>query len=209
MRSGRLLSFAVTLGCAAGLVMAPAASAKANAVDRAFNRQMVPHHEMATEMAQMAVERADHARLRGLAKRMIEDQGKESRALRRIARRIGITPAEMPSGGESHEQMMRDAETLGLTMEEMSMSMDMDALEAAKPFDRTFIDMMITHHQGAIRMARAEIEKGRDAQLRRIARDVVEAQAREIRTLNSWRKQWYDAKSPSGGVPKASSAIVG
>ena len=43
--------------------------------------------------------------------------------------------------------------------------MKMGALKDAKPFDRAFIDEMIPHHQGAIRMARAELAKGSDPEL--------------------------------------------
>jgi uncharacterized protein (DUF305 family) len=81
--------------------------------------------------------------------------------------------------------------------------MNMDELDGAKPFDRKFIDMMITHHQGAIRMARAELAKGHSTRLRAIARAIVSAQKREITQLNSWRKAWYGATSPSGGIPPA------
>ena len=125
----------------------------------------------------------------------------EIRELRAIAKRLKVKP--LPSGHEEHEAMMRDADTLGLEMDEMGMDMDMDDLDGAKRFDRTFIDMMITHHQGAIRMARAELAKGTSAQLRAIARAIVSAQKREITQMNSWRNAWYGGSSPSGGVPPA------
>ena len=192
---------------AAAAVGAPtaAAASKANAVDRAFVREMVPHHQMAVEMAQMAEMQGEHAEIKTLAAAIVEDQNAEIKALKRIARRLGVTPAKMPSEGgmHAHDQMMRDADTLGLSMDEMGMDMDMKELDGANPFDREFIDMMVMHHQGAIRMARAERRNGRDAQLRRIARSIVLAQAKEIRQMNAWRKQWYGAPSPSGGVPGA------
>ena len=183
---------------AAGGGQAVAAS-KATAVDRAFVREMVPHHQIAVEMAQMAEMQGEHADIKTLAAAIVEDQTAEIGSLKRIARRLGVTPAK-PS---DHEQMMRDAEALGLSMDEMGMSMDMDELDGAKPFDREFIDMMITHHRGAIRMARAERRKGKDASLRRIARTIITAQAKEIRQMNAWRKQWYGATSPSDGVPRS------
>jgi hypothetical protein len=61
--------------------------------------------------------------------------------------------------------------------------------------------MMITHHQGAMRMARAELNKGGNAELRAIARAIVSAQKGEITEMNRWRKQWYGGTSPSGGIP--------
>jgi uncharacterized protein (DUF305 family) len=52
-------------------------------------------------------------------------------------------------------------------------------------------------------MARAERAKGKDAQLKGIAAAIITAQSKEIRQMNAWRKQWYGATSPSGGVPKS------
>jgi uncharacterized protein (DUF305 family) len=171
---------------------------RANAVDRAFVREMVPHHRMAVEMARMAVEKAEHQEIQSTAEDIIRTQGREIRQLRKIARRLNVKPAAMGD----HEQMMEDAETLGLTMEEMGMSMDMSMLEDADPFDREFIGMMITHHQGAIRMARSERRDGRHRRLRAIAKHVIRAQSKEIRQLNRWRERWYGEESPSGGVPQ-------
>jgi uncharacterized protein (DUF305 family) len=81
--------------------------------------------------------------------------------------------------------------------------MDDDAsmLEDAKPFDREFIDMMIPHHQGAIRMARVELEKGENRELKELAESIIDAQAKEIDEMNTWRVEWFGAVSPAGGVP--------
>lgn len=99
--------------------------------------------------------------------------------------------------------MDADARTLGLSMDDMGMSMDVEGLRTARPFDRAFIDQMIPHHQGAIRMARAQLENGRNAQLKAIATAIVEAQEREIAQMNAWRRDWYGVGSPAGGVPAA------
>jgi uncharacterized protein (DUF305 family) len=199
----RRICRAAALAAVALLTALPgAAQAKGvTATDRAFVREMVPHHEMAIEMAEMARRQATHQRIKTLAKSIIEDQNAEIRRLTAIRKRLEVKP--LPSGSAEHDAMMRDAETLGLSMDEMGMDMDrdMDELDAAKPFDRAFIDMMITHHQGAIRMAPAELAKGRSSQLRAIAGAIVAAQKAEIIELNRWRKVWDGATSPSGGVP--------
>lgn len=173
------------------------AAPRADPVDRAFVREMVPHHRMAVEMARIAARRGEHAAIKRLARKIRTKQAAEIRTLTRIARRLGVTPANPTD----HEQMMRDAETLGLSMDEMGMSMDMNALETAEPFDRAFIDMMITHHGGAIRMARAELGNGKDPHLRHIARSIITAQSAEIREMKQWRERWYGAASASRGVP--------
>jgi uncharacterized protein (DUF305 family) len=183
-------------------VVPAAAQAKSiTATDRAFVREMIPHHRMAVDMAEMALMDASHQQIKALAKSIIADQNAEIRELTAIGKSLKVT--SLPSGDAGHELMMRDAETFGLTMEQMGMDMDMDELHGAKPFDRKFIDMMIPHHQGAIRMARAELAKGHSAKLRAIARAIVAAQKREITELNAWRKGWYGATSPAGGIPPA------
>jgi uncharacterized protein (DUF305 family) len=190
---------AAAMAAVALLAVAPtAAQAKATTVDRAFVREMIPHHQMAVEMARVARMQATHQRIKTTAQDIITAQTSEISRLKEIAKRLGVKVSTSPS----HERMMRDAETLGMTMDDMGMDMDMSELDGAKPFDRMFIDMMITHHRGAIRMARAELAKGTDTGLRTIARAIVSAQKREIVQMNAWRKQWYGATSPSGGVPR-------
>jgi uncharacterized protein (DUF305 family) len=77
----------------------------------------------------------------------------------------------------------------------------MAALESARPFDRAFIDMMIPHHAGAIRMARVETEEGENDELVELAHRIIEAQSREIRAMNEHRTEEFGAPSPAGGVP--------
>lgn len=122
-----------------------------------------------------------------------------------IAEQIGVKSDPMPMGGHMQMggHMMGDARTLGIPSDQMGMSMNMDSLDGAKPFDRAFVDMMIPHHQGAVRMAQAELAKGKNPRLRSIARRITAAQEREIGEVNTWRKQWYGATSPAGGVPAA------
>jgi hypothetical protein len=46
--------------------------------------------------------------------------------------------------------------------------------------DRDFTNLMIPHHQGAIDMARAELQYGKNEQLKRIAQEIIVAQQQEI-----------------------------
>lgn len=179
------------------------ASGTANATDKAFVREMVPHHQMAEEMAAMALKEASHAQIKTLAKGIISAQTAEIRRLRTIAGSIGVTPEKMSMGGKMSERMMKDLETLRVSMSKSSMGMDMTELEGAKPFDRMLIDMMIPHHAGAILMARAELSRGANSTLRSIATGVISAQTKEIREMNAWRIKWYGKASPAGGVPSS------
>lgn len=59
---------------------------------------------------------------------------------------------------------------------------EMQQLEAASgaDFDRMWVQMMIKHHQGAVTMAKTEIEKGENADAKALAQQIVTAQETEI-----------------------------
>jgi uncharacterized protein (DUF305 family) len=69
-------------------------------------------------------------------------------------------------------------------MEKMHRDMDIPYSGNA---DRDFVAGMIPHHQGAIDMARVELQHGHDPQLRKLARDVIAAQQKEIAFMRSWQ----------------------
>jgi len=146
--------------------------------DKAFIDAMVPHHQGAVEMAQVALENAEHDEIRSLAEDVVTAQEAEIEQLKQIKQRefgSSEVPMEMSPG----------------QMRSMGMTMDPQELANQDPFDKAFIDAMIPHHKSAIAMASVALEESEIPEIREIARDIVRAQQREIRQMEQWREEWY------------------
>ncbi len=66
-----------------------------------------------------------------------------------------------------------------------TMMKNMDVKPSGNP-DKDFADMMLPHHQGAIDMAKVELQYGKDPMLRKLAADIVKAQETEITEMRAW-----------------------
>ncbi|HEV2820494.1 MAG TPA: DUF305 domain-containing protein [Solirubrobacteraceae bacterium] len=171
-----------TLALVAALVLSLGALAacggddtQANGIDRYFAEQMIPHHQGAVDMAEMALERAEHPELRELAEQIITTQKAE------IAQLQAALDDEL-AGVE--------AQSMGMSMEQMGMGMDHGMLRSAQQFDQAFIDMMIPHHEGGVVMSDVELQRGENPEMRGLARQITAAQQREIAQMREWRTAW-------------------
>ncbi len=155
-----------------------------NAIDRHFIEQMIPHHEGAIAMAQLAQERAVRPEIRSLATAIIQDQTKE----------IGVM-ADWYKDWFGTNVPRTDVGMGGGMMSGSGMHMggqeDMALLANATDFDKAFLEAMIPHHQLALMMAQM-LETGTNRpEMLQLARDITTAQAKEIEQMREWYTQWY------------------
>ena len=78
---------------------------------------------------------------------------------------------------------------------EAAMSKMMDSMKGDKKMtgdaDKDFVMMMLPHHQGAIDMAKVELQFGKDPAMKKMAGEIVAAQQKEIESMKAWQ-----AKNP-------------
>ncbi len=66
------------------------------------------------------------------------------------------------------------------------MMKSMDAMKSTGNTDKDFAMMMKMHHQGAIDMAKMELQSGKDAKMQAMAKRIIEAQQKEIKEFDKW-----------------------
>lgn len=143
--------------------------------DAMFIEQMVPHHQDAIDMSELALTRAERPEIRDLARRIIESQSAENEQMRGWYEEWfgGSVPEGSGMGGM------------------MGSRTDLDRLRTAEDFDREFIEQMVPHHQMAIMMARMAGRWTKQPEMRRLTASIVRTQSQEIRDMLRWYRQWY------------------
>ncbi|MET7329285.1 DUF305 domain-containing protein [Nonomuraea sp. NPDC005650] len=146
-------------------------SATANAADIKYVQDMIVHHRQALDMSLLAPSRADSAQLKSLASRIKDAQGPEIQFMTTWLREQQQT---VPDHHAAHEGMPG-----------MATPAQLEALKAAKgkDFDRMFLDLMINHHLGAIKMSEQVLTSGSHIRVEELASDVSVTQAAEIRRM--------------------------
>jgi len=66
------------------------------------------------------------------------------------------------------------------------MMKNMESMKMSGDTDQDFATMMKMHHQGAIDMAQMELQSGKDAKMRAMAKGIIKAQRKEIKEFDRW-----------------------
>jgi len=156
--------------------------------DQHFIIMMIPHHESAIAMADLALTRAQHPEIKQLAKNIKLSQSKEIEQMRAWYKKwYGTIVPKMDKntgvmhGG--HGGMMS------------GMNSDLTTLRSTKNFDQVFIEEMIPHHQMAVTMAKDLIPNAKHPEMKKLAQVIIQAQNKEIQQMRAWYQKWYPTKS--------------
>jgi uncharacterized protein (DUF305 family) len=153
---------------------APTKAGSFNDADVAFAQGMIPHHEQAIEMADIALDpnAGASAAIATLAKAIKGAQDPEIKTMK----------AWLTAWGKNASGAMEGMDHSSSAMPGMMTDGDMADLGKAKgpEFDGLWARMMIAHHEGAIEQANTEIKNGKSAEAKALAAAIVKAQQAEI-----------------------------
>jgi uncharacterized protein (DUF305 family) len=155
--------------------------------DRMFIEQMIPHHQDAVEMGELALTKAEHPELRQLAENIIRDQSREIAMMRGWYREWYGTDVPVYPGAGGHGMM---GGGMGRNMT------DLGRLRNASSFDKEFIEQMIPHHTMAIMMGRMATQNAEHAEIRELGSSIVSSQSAEVTMMQGWYQEWYGREVP-------------
>ena len=152
-------------------------------VDKSFIEMMIPHHQGAVEMAQMAVNQAKNPEVKKLAESIIKDQNREVQQMQTWYKQWYGT--EVPMTGmnmQMHHGMGQEMMMVMHHQEMMDQEM-MVALKNASNFDREFLRQMTSHHEMALMMAGMVVDGAVHPETRKLASSIIKSQSAEINKM--------------------------
>ena len=177
-----ILAAACGAGDSPALETSPTAGGEStsfNDADVEFLQQMIPHHEQATEMAELVSDRTDRPELVEFGEKIISDQTGEIDAMQSHLSAAGAEEAAGGHGGMGGMSGMMDESEMA----------ELESL-SGDDFDLAFLDMMTRHHEGAIEMAETATAEGQNAEVKQLAANIIKAQRAEIEQMADWQDEW-------------------
>lgn len=157
------------------------APAEFNGADVMFAQMMIPHHEQAIEMSDMALnpKAGASAEIIALATQIKNAQDPEIAQMTSLLQSWGKA-LTADHGGMDHSSMMSGM----LSAEDMK---KLGSLTGTA-FDTAWAKGMIGHHEGAVEMAQDVLTDGSNTEVRSLAQSIVSTQTAEIATLRALLK---------------------
>jgi uncharacterized protein (DUF305 family) len=174
--------------------------------DQHFIVMMIPHHEDAVAMADLALSRAQHPELKTLARSIKTAQTREIQEMQSWYKQwYGTTVPQWQPGIAMNRPGNQAARQLGTPMAGMmgmghrgmmGMRTDLTSLQTAQDFDRAFIEEMIPHHQMAVMMAQMVLTNSQHPEIQHLAESIIKTQTEEINQMQQWYQTWYPSQTP-------------
>ena len=136
-----------------------------------FASMMIEHHQGAIDMSRIELAAGTDAEMKTMAQQIITAQQTEIATLRTFVQNHPVKAAnQQPMHGNSMETMHQQMKSMPMTGK----------------VDHDFAGMMMVHHQGAVAMAQEALIKGKHAEIKQMAQQMIADQQREIAAFQTW-----------------------
>ena len=179
--------FAVAVIAIAGCGSAKESNSLFNDADAMFAQMMIPHHEQAIVLAEMAENPTSGAspEVTSLAAQIKSAQGPEIKLMNSFLTQWNepvVGHESMDHGSMDHGSMDHGSKMKGmLSVEELAKLSTL----SGKVFDKEWMLAMIAHHEGAIEMARTVEQSGKNLEVQALAKTIISDQQVEIDQMKS------------------------
>jgi uncharacterized protein (DUF305 family) len=148
-----------------------------SADDIAFAQLMIPHHQQAIEMADLALSQSSSPDVVALA---MQIKGAQDPEIEMMGRWLSAWDAPMAMESDHSGHDMGDMMSSGMMSDDEMADL---ASASGADFDQMWLRMMIAHHEGAIEMATQVHSTSTNLAVRDLAQAVIDGQTAEIDTM--------------------------
>lgn len=141
--------------------------------DMDFANMMIEHHQGAIDMSEEELKSGTDEKMKAKAQNIITKQKDEQNKLKDIVK--NSKPMKMDMG--KHDELSKEMDNMKTDLSKMQMSGNTD---------KDFATMMISHHEGAVKMSKDELSHGMNTELKQMSKKVIDDQTKEIAEFKSW-----------------------
>ncbi|HEX2866287.1 MAG TPA: DUF305 domain-containing protein [Ignavibacteriales bacterium] len=154
--------------------------------DQDFAAMMIQHHKGAIRMSEEEINKGKDQKVISMAEKTIKDQKNEIQDLQKF-----VKTGQPTTGMKSDTSMQRRKgmqEETGSARQHTMMDR-MHKMQMTGNQDKDYVSMMVMHHQHAIDMANAYLDKGKDQDLIKLAKDMIKSNEDQIKDLEDWEME--------------------
>jgi len=140
--------------------------------DMDYANMMIEHHQGAIDMSNIQLSKGADEKMKAKAQAIITKQSGDIAKLKKFVQTY--KPSGMKHGEGEIEKMHAEMKTA------------MKAMPMSGNIDKDYAVMMISHHEGGMKMSKAQVKNGMSASLKDMAKKGISHETKEIAELKTW-----------------------
>lgn len=142
-------------------------------VDIDFANTMIDHHQGAIDMSLQEIKSGTDAGIKKIAKEIVRNQMDEQSKFGNIVKDTRPIKTDMEKDDELYEEMAE-------------LKSNINAIKMTQNIDKDYVNLIIQHHKSEIEMAKSEVSRGMNDQLKKMSQKIISYQIKEINLFKNW-----------------------